>query len=1010
MTELTAPARIDDDGSAVIQREAVYSIKHAETGDQAVAIYEVSRTAEVISQGNFKRIALQFPDDLLADSTAVSEELKRRISSDAQLFILADTSYGSCCVDEVASEHYSADLIVHYGRTCLSLTSRIPVFYVFGREPVSVQDCVEKASKSLEGRSILLMYDVPYAYMADEIAKGLRLAEKFERVVESNITAADRAYVPGGSGAGGHGGMQESKPCGGSCCGGCDKTKEEDSRTADPVVAATTTTIDTIDTTTVDRAETADIKPGRSFELAEGTAIGDYTILYIGGESHTLTNLMVTLRSQAVFSYDPRSEALREETGKVNKHLNKRYFMVQKAKDADVIGIVVGTLAATRYLHVVESLKKMIRSAQKKFYVFVVGKLNVPKLANFAEIDVFVLVACPENSLVDSKEFYRPIVTPYELELALSRTKEWTGDYVTDFHEFLEQAEKRDEQQEEQNGGDGDGASELDEDRPHFSLVTGTYKQSKKFINPSDSEQQQKLLAEGMSDMVLRNKNTEIARYLGSAGADPPAMSTYNQGDVDTKPEHWDGPGAAEEAAGLEKADQFNEDEEDDDSPFEMVRIAVSNKDDSDLPVLTFRSWVLGIFFAAALSFVNQFYWFRELQVSLNSSVVQILSFPLGYLMARFLPTRKFRTFGWEWSFNPGPFNIKEHVLITMFSVTATGSAYAIDVVTIKKMWYETDLGFGASYLFLLTTQMLGYSFAGFARRFLVYPAAMIWPSTLIMCTLFRTFHEIQSFGGKFSRTAIFWIAFIASFVWYFIPGYAFPVLSMIPILCIAAPNNVIAHQLGDGSNGLGMLNFTLDWATVASYMGSPISYPWVMACNLFTGFVIIMWIATPAGYYANTWNTGIYPIYTPGLFLANGSKYKMGNIMTADQKIDPAKYDSYGHLRMTYHFAMTYGIGFAAVIALLVYIALHHGKDILQRVRQSRSFDEDIHMRLMRKYPEVPLWWYGVIFVVMFAVSVVTCEVFHLMPWYWFILSVVIPFIFTIPIGIIQAISNQQP
>lgn len=38
-----------------------------------------------------------------------------------------------------------------------------------------------------------------------------------------------------------------------------------------------------------------------------------------------------------------------------------------------------------------------------KFYTFVVGKINPEKLANFMEIDVFVLIACPENSLISSQ-------------------------------------------------------------------------------------------------------------------------------------------------------------------------------------------------------------------------------------------------------------------------------------------------------------------------------------------------------------------------------------------------------------------------------------------------------------------------------------------------------------------------------------------------------------------------------------------------------------------------------
>ncbi len=50
-------------------------------------------------------------------------------------------------------------------------------------------------------------------------------------------------------------------------------------------------------------------------------------------------------------------------------------------------------------------------------YTFVVGKLNPNKLANFPEIDVFVAVACPENSLINDKEFYRPVITPYEFEV-----------------------------------------------------------------------------------------------------------------------------------------------------------------------------------------------------------------------------------------------------------------------------------------------------------------------------------------------------------------------------------------------------------------------------------------------------------------------------------------------------------------------------------------------------------------------------------------------------------------
>lgn len=69
----------------------------------------------------------------------------------------------------------------------------------------------------------------------------------------------------------------------------------------------------------------------------------------------------------------------------------------------------------------VEYAKNLITSRGKRFYIFFVGKLNVPKLANFQDIDMFVLIGCGQNSLIDSKEFFKPIITPYELELALKK-------------------------------------------------------------------------------------------------------------------------------------------------------------------------------------------------------------------------------------------------------------------------------------------------------------------------------------------------------------------------------------------------------------------------------------------------------------------------------------------------------------------------------------------------------------------------------------------------------------
>lgn len=115
MTTANGPTAFADDGSAVISRTVdVQSVKHS----NLESLYEIDRTVNAILKGNYQRITLQFPDELLADAASVATELEKRTGR--HIYVLADTSYGSCCVDEVAAEHVNADLIIHYGRSCLS--------------------------------------------------------------------------------------------------------------------------------------------------------------------------------------------------------------------------------------------------------------------------------------------------------------------------------------------------------------------------------------------------------------------------------------------------------------------------------------------------------------------------------------------------------------------------------------------------------------------------------------------------------------------------------------------------------------------------------------------------------------------------------------------------------------------------------------------------------------------------------------------------------------------------
>ncbi|GLE08037.1 hypothetical protein PINS_up018933 [Pythium insidiosum] len=116
-----------DDGSRVMQTQLSIETRDGLRAADADfgAFYDLERTAAQLQRGAFRNIALQFPDSLLPDAPRVQHELQQRLGAQAQrIFVLGDTSYGSCCVDEVAAQHLPTDCIVHYGRTCLRSVHR----------------------------------------------------------------------------------------------------------------------------------------------------------------------------------------------------------------------------------------------------------------------------------------------------------------------------------------------------------------------------------------------------------------------------------------------------------------------------------------------------------------------------------------------------------------------------------------------------------------------------------------------------------------------------------------------------------------------------------------------------------------------------------------------------------------------------------------------------------------------------------------------------------------------
>jgi hypothetical protein len=51
-------------------------------------------------------------------------------------------------------------------------------------------------------------------------------------------------------------------------------------------------------------------------------------------------------------------------------------------------------------------------------------------------------------------------------------------------------------------------------------------------------------------------------------------------------------------------------------------------------------------------------------------------AFPAGKFFEKVLPTRKFAAFGYTWCLNPGKFNMKEHMVITIMANVGFSTPY----------------------------------------------------------------------------------------------------------------------------------------------------------------------------------------------------------------------------------------------------------------------------------------------------------------------------------------------
>eukprot|EP00934_Nitzschia_sp_Nitz4_P001255 Nitzschia sp. Nitz4//scaffold202_size38995//3482//4762//NITZ4_007627-RA/size38995-processed-gene-0.36-mRNA-1//1//CDS//3329541369//1255//frame0 len=341
--------------------------------------FEIVKTVRRINNLKAAHIALQMPEGLLLYATVLSDVLQRLCPSLEQVSILGDVTYGACCIDDLGAQALGAQLLVHYGHSCLVPIQHtvIPCLYVFVEISIDVPHVVECLDLTLTSMSTR-----PHVYLLGTI-------QFRHSLMEAQTLLAEKGYSTS---------IPQAKPLSPGEVLGC----------------------------------TSPVLPN---PLQDADAPQNSVVLFIAdGRFHLESTLISNPHIPKFYRYDPYSKALTVEAYEHEKMKNIRFQAIEKARSAQVFGILLGTLGRQGNPGILSRIRDQLRAKGKKSFVVLVSEIAPAKLALFSKVEAWVQVACPRLS-VDWGHFLseKPVLNPYELFVCLEGTP-WKENYPMDFY------------------------------------------------------------------------------------------------------------------------------------------------------------------------------------------------------------------------------------------------------------------------------------------------------------------------------------------------------------------------------------------------------------------------------------------------------------------------------------------------------------------------------------------------------------------------------------------------
>lgn len=325
--------------------------------------FEVHKCVWRIKSSNAKRIALQLPEGLLMYALTLSD-IFTSFAGASHCFVLGDVTYGACCVDDFSACALGADLLIHYGHSCLVPidSTKIPCLYVFVEIQIDVKCLLNTIHMNLASD-----------------AKNIILAGTIQ------FTSAVRAVKPELEKQGFNVLIPQSKPL-----------------SAGEVLGCTAPKIKTVE---------------------DGK---DQVLVFVADGRFHLEAFMIANPKIKAFRYDPYLGKLFLEEYDHKGMRETRRRAIARARDAKTWGIVLGTLGRQGNPKILERLEKKMVEKGIDSTVVLMSELSPTRVALFEDsVDAWVQIACPRLSIDWGEAFLKPLLTTFEAEIALGFIRGW---------------------------------------------------------------------------------------------------------------------------------------------------------------------------------------------------------------------------------------------------------------------------------------------------------------------------------------------------------------------------------------------------------------------------------------------------------------------------------------------------------------------------------------------------------------------------------------------------------